>query len=464
MTRRGFLASLPGGVAVSAVRCGGNRETLEIPVPTPAQLAWQDFELGLVFHFDLPIFAPGGWTARKGTLDPNLYQPKKLDTDQWLEAAKAMGARYAVFTATHFNGFLQWQSDLYPHGLKQTNWRNGKADIFGDFVNSCHRQGIAPGVYLSCNRNAYWKVWDHRVNWGKGGEGQRAFARMGERMTEQLCSRYGPLCEIWYDAGLPAPENGGPDVVPIVERTQPNTVFYHSPRRRDHRWIGNENGVAGDPCWATMPDLETADKAHHSTRVPEQRHLRDYLAHGDQNGPRWEPAMVDVPIRNHEWFWRPDHDDRVFPLERLVEMYYTSVGRNSNFILGAVPDRDGLIPQADFKRYAEFGAEIRKRFSTPVAEASGEGEVVGLSLPAVTAIDHVVLMEQIAEGERIRGFEVEGHVGADRWRKLCEGTSVGHKRIERFQPVEVAALRLRCTKYRAKPKVRSFAAFETRAV
>ena len=114
---------------------------LALPVPTPAQVRWQNFELGLVFHLDLPVFAPGGWRELKATLDPNLYNPARLDTGQWAEAAKAMGCRYAIFTATHFNGFLQWQSDLYPYGLKQTRWRGGKADVFGDFVASCRKNG-----------------------------------------------------------------------------------------------------------------------------------------------------------------------------------------------------------------------------------------------------------------------------------------------------------------------------------
>ena len=462
-TRRTFLRTLGAGAASLAAGCG--REAVPpagpaLPTPTPAQLAWQDFELGIVFHFDMPVYAPEGWTALRGTLDPNLYQPAKLDTDQWVAAAKEMGCGYAIFTATHFNGFLQWQSDLYPYGLKQTSWRGGKADIFGDFVESCRKAGIVPGVYLSCHRNAYWKVWNYRVNWGEGGDGQAEFARMGARMTEELVSRYGDLCEIWYDAGLLHPDDGGPDVLPVVDKHQKNIVFYHSPQRREHRWIGNEEGVAGYPCWATMPDLAVSEQAHHAHQT-QQADLRRFLANGDPDGPRWEPAMVDVPIRDHDWFWIPGRDDRVFSLEALVEMYYTSVGRNCTFILGGTPDRDGLVPEADFRRYAELGREIRRRFGKPLAQTAGEGEVVELRLPQPARIDHVSIMEEIAHGERIRAYEVEGHTEADNWTKLCEGISVGHKRIERFSPVEVAAVRLRVTQLRGAPKIRSLAVFDT---
>ena len=437
MHRRQWLAT--AGAALSAAAPA-------LPRPTPAQKKWQDYEVGVVFHFDMPVFAPGGWKPYKQVFDPNLFQPARLDTDQWVSAAKSAGARFAIFTATHFNGFLQWQSDLYPYGLKQTSWRNGKADIFGDFVKSCHKAGIAAGVYLSCHRNAYQKVWDYKVNWGAGGAEQATFAQLGAKMTEELVSRYGPLCEIWYDAGLPHPDNGGPDVLPIVDRHQKSTVFYHSPQRREHRWIGNEKGFAGDPCWATMPDLPAADRAHRQSGQ-----YRDLLLHGDPNGTLWSPAMVDVPIRNHEWFWRENDDAKVYSPEALMEMYYKSVGLNSTLILGGTPNKDGLIPEADLAAYAAFGKEVRRRLGTPIAEVTNKLE---LKPKKPVRIDHVTLMEQIAHGERIRQYTVEGLTGPGAWTQLASGESIGHKRIHRIPPVEVAAVRLKVTQSTAPPLLR----------
>jgi len=173
--------------------------------------------------------------------------------------------------------------------------------------------------------------------------------------------------------------------------------------------------------------------------------------------------MVDVPTRNHNWFWAPNEDRLVYPLENLIEMYYTSVGRNCTLILGVVPDRDGLVPEADFRRYEEFGKEIRRRFGKPLAKTSGEGDVVELALPRPARIDHVSVMEEISQGERIRAYEVDGLTGASDWRRLCEGISVGHKRIERFAAVEVARIRLRCTKSVATPKIRELAVYHTAA-
>ncbi len=427
-----------------------------LPRPLPRQLAWQDCEVGVIYHFDMPLFGERPWNGRDAihkTWDPARYNPSKLDTDQWLASAKAMGARYAIVTATHFNGFLQWQSDLYPYGVKHAAWRDGKGDLVKDFVESCRRAKILPGVYLSCFRNAYWKVDRYRVNYGKGGPRQAEFARTCERMVEELCSRYGPLVQIWFDAGLIAPADGGPDVLPIVDKHQPDMVFYHSPQRREHRWIGNEAGYAGYPCWATMPALDTAEAAHKG-RAPGWRKL---LEHGDPDGTLWSPAMVDTVLRGHHWFWKPGTEKTIESLDRLVGFYYKSVGRNANLMLGLTPDPTGLVPAADVRRCEELGKELRRRFATPVAETKGHGAEIVLALPKPQRIDHAVIMEDIAHGERVRAYVLEGLRPGGEWQKLCDGISIGHKRIQSFKPVEVAQVRLRLTQSVATPRIRSLA-------
>ncbi|HUT08868.1 MAG TPA: alpha-L-fucosidase [Thermoguttaceae bacterium] len=431
-----------------------------LPRPTPAQIAWQECEIGLLYSFDLAVASgvfAGNNTVRE-TLDPGRYNPEKLDTDQWLEAAKAAGAQYAVFTATHFNGFMQWQSDLYPYGLKQTAWRGGKGDVVGDFVESCRKAGIKPGLYFSTHRNAYWEVWGHYTAWGKGRDtdAQARFNRVAEKMTEELCSRYGPLVQIWYDAGVKTPSEGGPDVLPIFEKHQPDSVFYHSRQRSDVRWIGNEVGHAGVPCWATMPIVD-GEVSHNATAW--KKHLHGGLADGEY----WSPGMVDVPLRGargvHNWFWAPEQDHAAYPTETLVKMYDQSVGRNCNLLIGEVVQSDGQVPQSDVRRLAEFGQAIRRRFADPLGETRGEGTELELPLSRPQKIGQIVLMEEIALGERVREYQVQG-LGADgTWTKLAEGQSIGHKWIHRIEPVEVARLKLSVTRWAAKPMIRRFAVF-----
>ena len=468
--RRDFLkagATIAAGTAMHpAILLGeGAAGRLRLVLPTPGQVAWQDCEIGMLYSFDLAI-AAGDTTdnnASRKTWDPNLYQPAKLDTDEWLAAAKAAGAGYAIFTATHFNGFMQWQSDLYPYGLKQTSWRNGKGDVVADFVASCRKVGIKPGLYFSTHRNVFWQVWGHYVDGGKGRgtPAQEKFNRIAEKMTQELCSRYGPLVQIWFDAGVKTPAEGGPDVMPIFEKHQPNSVFYHSAARGDHRWIGNEAGFANDPCWATMPDR--GQTLLHSGKAGGLR----LLGSGEPDGTAWSPGMVDVPLRGanriHNWFWAPNQDHAVQPTETLVRMYDQSVGRNCNFIIGAVIKPDGTLPEVDVKRFAEFGAAIQRRYGKPVAETKGAGEVIEVKLPMPSNLNTVIAMEDIAHGERVREYVIEGRTPGGDWEPLGKGQSIGHKRIQSFARRELDAVRLRLTKSIAEPKLRRLAVFNAGA-
>jgi alpha-L-fucosidase len=448
MNRRQFLRN---ATATSLFALGGRgwaagEATSEpaLPRPSAEQARWQDMELGMFFHFDLPIYKLGwDWRSWRDKPTPDMYNPAKLDTDQWMEAAKAMGARYAVLVAKHCSGFLQWQSDLYPYGVKQSSWRGGKGDVVGDFVNSCRKYGIQPGLYASVSANGYLEVDNPGlVNRGKGGdpEAQARYVKICEQMLTELWSRYGELFEIWFDGGALPVDKGGPDLVPIYQKHQPKAIVFQGPAA-SIRWIGNENGVAAYPCWATVP------------------HRQDYNGPGDPDGRHWLPGECDVPVRGHEWFWTPDGDKSLHSVEKLMDMYYRSVGRNCNLLLNANPNPDGLVPEPDFQRYVEFGKEIRKRFEKPLARTEGRGATVELKLATPATIDHVIVMEDIQQGERIREYQIEGQVGADAWRTLCAGQSVGHKRIERFDPTEVAAVRVRTVKSVGEPLIRSLAAY-----
>ena len=168
----------------------------------------------------------------KTYLTQNLYNPVDLDTDQWMEAAKAMGAKYAVFVAKHCSGFLQWQTDIYPYGVRQSGWRDGKGDVVGDFVESCRKYGIKPGIYASVTANGYWEVDNPGlVNQGKGGdpEKQAEYAGVCENMLTELWSRYGELTEVWFDGGALPPDKGGPDMIPILQEFQPNAIVFQGP-------------------------------------------------------------------------------------------------------------------------------------------------------------------------------------------------------------------------------------------
>lgn len=424
---------------------------VDLPKPTPPQLAWQQAEVGLVYHYDLHVFEGKQYSQnanrRAPITDIDMFNPQEYNTDQWIEMAAAMGARFAIITASHETGFRLWQSDANPYSMKALKWRNGQGDVVGDFIDSCHKYRIKPGVYLGARWNSHLGVLDFKVQ-PRAKITQAAYNRLIEKEVEEICSRYGELFEIWFDGGILAPELGGPDVLPIFEKHQPDCLFYHSRQRSDARWGGSESGTVGYPCWATMPFK--GSRGHVD---------RNLLKHGDPNGKYWSPAMADAPLRNHEWFWEPDDEHKIYPLNSLVNMYYKSVGRNATLILGAVPDDRGLIPDADSRRMAELGKEIRRRFGKPLAKTKGRGTTIELKLKRPAKINHVIIMEDINFGERVRKYTLEAFVPGNKWQRICDGTSVGHKRIQKFESVQAKKVRFRITESIAKPKIRKLAVY-----
>ena len=437
----------------------------EIPLPTKAQLTWQNAELVAVFHYDLHVFDGVRYNQKYNRITPiadyNIFHPEQLDTDQWIRSVKAMGAKIAIITATHETGFALYQSDVNPYCMKILKWKDGKGDIVRDFVNSCRKYGIQPGIYIGIRWNSFLGVHDFMMpqdNTEFQRNRQAAYNKMCEGMTEELMSRYGDLAIVWYDGGGHGPELGGADILPIVEKYQKNIIFYHNSQRADMRWGGSETGTVPYPCWGTYPYPYSHSK-NMSTIAKNNYQL---LKHGDANGHYYMPAMSDAPLRGykgrHEWFWEPGDEPHIQPLKNLMHMYVNSVGHNSCLILGVTPDDRGLLPEADAQRLKEFGAEIQRRFGTPLAATQGNGKKLDLPLKRPTLIHAICVAEDIAQGERVLKYEIEGKVNG-KWLLLNSGSCIGHKRLVEIEPTTVSALRLKIKEAKATPCIKDFSVY-----
>ena len=434
-----------------------------IPVPKPHQLKWHEAELGAVFHYDLHVFDGIRYEQGNNRINPiedyNIFNPTKLNTDQWVQAAKAAGCKFAVLTTSHETYFCLWQSDVNPYCLKAVKWRDGKRDIVRDFVNSCRKYGVQPGIYVGVRWNALLGI--HNFKAEEEGEfavnRQTWYKRLCERMVTELCTRYGDLYMIWVDGGADDPRSDGPDVEPIVNKYQPNCLFYHNIDRADFRRGGSETGTVGYPCWSTFP----APCSHHK-RLEQDKDLLELLNHGSKDGKYWVPAMADTPLRGangrHEWFWEPDDENNIYPLDVLMDKYEKSVGRNATLILGLTPAPTGLLPTGDVQRLKEMGDEINRRFVSPIAQTAGQKKSLPLKFGKKQPVNYCIIQENIKNGERIRQYKVEAKVNG-KWKTVCTGESVGHKRIEKFEPVEATALRLTVLESTALPDIINFSTY-----
>ena len=435
---------------------GYGQPSTQLPLPNPRQLAWQEAEFGVIFHYDLHVFDNRKYRQEDNRVRPvedyNIFNPDTVDTDQWILAAKNAGATFALLTATHETGFALYQSEVNPYCMKALKWKEGQGDIVRDFVNSCIKYEIKPGIYMGIRWNSFFGVHDFKVE----GEGefqrnrQAYYNKMVEEMVKEICTNYGELFEIWFDGGADHPERGAPDVLPIVKKYQPNALFYHNAQLAEARWGGSETGTVPYPCWATFPYPSVDSKTYRNIGENDF----DLLKHGDPEGRYWMPAMSDAPLRGfngrHEWFWEPGDEGHIHPLEDLIQMYYKSVGRNSTLILGLTPDPGGRIPEPDYIRLKEFGEEIQERFARPLFEISGSGDTLNLDLNKITRINHVVLQEEIASGERVRSYGIEAF-SEGVWEIITTGSCIGHKKIDVFNEIRTDKIRIIAYEYRDKP-------------
>lgn len=424
-------------------------------LPSKSHLKWAAAEIGVIIHLDINIYAPETFDYRnKATLpDLNVFNPSRLDTDQWLEAASRAGAKYAVLVAKHGTGFTLWPSKANDYHIGNTPWKKGKGDIVADFVQSCKKFNIKPGFYYNTNFNTLYGAGYHEF---ESPEKKMEYNQVVLRQLTELWTHYGDLMEIWFDGGVMVDEKGGiaGKVAQLIKDHQPNAILFQGPAASGNlvRWVGNEDGRAPYPHWS---------RANASTSSDGVEQVKDL--NGTPDGKFWVPGEADFPNRkktawNGGWLWRADEEQHIFSSAELVDRYYTSVGRNANMLIGMVIDTAGRFPEEDYKAFVAFGKEIKKRFSTPLAVTAGTGNVVTIKLPVPAVANQIEIMEDIAQGERIRNYVVEILVD-NTWRTICDGESVGHKRIQQFDRVELSAIRLRITASVNTPVIKRLAVF-----
>jgi alpha-L-fucosidase len=404
-------------------------------LPSADQIAWQNLEVGMFVHF-----APNTWQDVESdnlTTPLSEMDPKDLNTDQWAQTAISLGAKYIVFVAKHQGGFCMWQTETTDYSIRNTPWRGGHGDVLADISASCRKYGLKLGVYV-CPRDDHFGAKTGGIC--KTPELQARYNTMYRQQLTEVLSRYGELVEIWFDGSTATP------VSDLLAKYQPHAMVFQGPSATI-RWVGNEDGFAPNPCWNGI------DRADAKTGTATS-------LNSNPDGDFWMPNEADVSIRRPDWFWSTKNESKVLSPSQLLSVYYRSVGRGTQLLLNIPANRDGLLSDPDCASAKAFGLEIQRRFGKPLAETAGHGAQVTLQLDAPTQVDTVILQEDIAKGERVRQYRIEGRADGT-WHMLGEGTSIGHKRIQPVEPITVDALRIVTTRSVGTPIFRTVAVFRT---
>lgn len=439
-----------------------------LPVPEPKQVEWQQMETYAFIHFGLNTFNDREWGY--GDTDPKTFNPTNLDCEQWAQTLVKAGMKGVILTAKHHDGFCLWPFEGTDYSVKNSPWKNGKGNVVKELSEACKKYGLKFAVYLS--------PWDrHQANYGTPEYLPYFYAQLHDLLTN-----YGPVFEVWFDGA-----NGGdgwyggakdirtidrknyynyPRIYEMLDSIQPQAIIF-SDGGPGCRWVGNEKGFAGATNWSFLRKGEVHPGYEKSYE----------LQYGHADGNQWVPAECDVSIRPG-WFYHPEEDNRVKSPDQLVDLYYRSVGHNATLLLNFPVDRRGLIHPVDSANAVRFHEMIQQQLKTnlvagmtPKVSNERGGDFVAsaltddnfdtywatedgvttadieFSFDTPTRMNRMMLQEYIPLGQRVKAFVVE-YLDKDTWLPVKlneETTTIGYKRLLRFETVETKGIRIRIT-------------------
>lgn len=440
------------------------------PVPSSAQLAWQGMEYCGFLHFSLNTFTGKEWGY--GNEDPALFNPVDFDAEQIASVAKEAGMKGLILTCKHHDGFCLWPSAYTEYSVKKSPWRGGKGDVVREISEACARNGLKFGVYLS--------PWDRNHS----EYGRPAYIEYFRNQLRELLTNYGPVFEVWFDgANGGTGWYGGADEERVIDRStyydwentwelvrtlQPGALIF-SDMGPDIRWVGNEAGVAGDPCWA----LYTPHGRDGKAPAPGQT-MYEEAQNGHRDGKYWMPAEADVSIRPG-WFWHEEQDTLVRTPENLLTLYFRSVGRGAGLLLNVPPNNRGLISAGDTEALIRF-RKLRDRIFAENLVVNGKVKAsntrgkdnafavsnltddnaatywtcddtvkqawVVLEFEDPVAFNTVRLREYLPLGQRIYSWAVDVQ-NDGKWTGIAKGESVGNMRLWRGEKQTTRKVRIR---------------------
>ncbi len=443
-------------------------------VPSERQLRLQQMEFYSFVHFTVNTFTDKEWGD--GTESPGIFNPRKLDCNQWVEAVKSAGMTGLILTAKHHDGFCLWPSKYTEHSVKNSPYKNGKGDIVKECAEACRKGGIKFGVYLS--------PWDR--NCPLYGQGKAYDDYYCNQLTE-LLTNYGDLFAVWFDGACGEGPNGKKQeydwerYYSVIRALQPDACISIS--GPDIRWCGNEAGDTRESEWSVITKrLSDGTEISDEARDLGSRELLKNAAE-----IHWQSAEVDTSVRPG-WFYHKNENTKVRSLKTLSDIYFRSVGGNCTLLLNIPPDTDGLFNKADVKRLRQLGEAVKKAFAVCLSEDAvfsadkcdginlienvktdsydtyfktndGENTVtITITLPERRKIKMVEIKENILYSQRIESFTIDC-AKLKGFRRLYDGTTVGYKKIARFRPTLTDTVRITITDSRVAPAISHIALY-----
>jgi alpha-L-fucosidase len=290
---------------------------------------FKDAKLGIFIHWGIYSAGDHGesWPFFNGDVPYDTYMAQaktftaaQYDPEEWARLFEAAGAKYAVLTAKHHDGFALWDTQLSPLNAKEGS--PAGRDLIGPYCEALRRHGLHVGIYFSqldwshpdyasilpkgAQQHEHSKLHGNRFGYPQNGEDPAAWERylqFHRGQLKELCERYHPEL-LWFDGDW--------------ER-DPGQWRFQELREQLHQWAP---GVI----------LNSRMGGHGDYGTPEQA-----IPIAPPNGP-WEFCVTI----NDSWGYQKK--DRNFKTARqCIRMLAECSGMGGNLLLDVGPHSDGTM-------------------------------------------------------------------------------------------------------------------------
>lgn len=283
-------------------------------VPTASQLAplqqkFVDFRFGMFIHYNIPTYMDQDWPDPEAS--PTIFNPKKLDCNQWAQAAKSANMSYGCLTTKHHSGFCIWDTKTTDYNVMNSPL---KRDVVKEFTDAFRKAGLHVMLYYSI-LDTHHKLRPNSIT--------PADIQMIKGQLTELLTHYGKIEALIID-GWDAPWSRiSYDDVPfeeiytLVKKLQPECLLM------------DLNGAKYPAEGMFYTDIKTYEMGAGQRVSKEQNKM---------------PALACLPI-NSAWFWKSDFPETPIkdPVKLVNETLVPLNNANCNFILNVAPNKDGLI-------------------------------------------------------------------------------------------------------------------------
>lgn len=343
---------------------------------------FDDAKLGMFIHWGVySVPARGEWVMKKESISREDYAkiaekfrpPAEFSPEEWVLLAKRMGAKYAVLTTRHHDGYALWNTKTTDFN----SFRMCGRDFVREFADACRRHSLRVGFYYSILDWQYRPrpdgTYDPAV-W-------KAYLDTLHGALRELMTDYGRVDMLWYD-GCSLPTGSDPEA---IDKALGIGAMNRMARELQPGIIINNRGLVGG-------DFLTPEQ---SLAAPPA-------------GSRWESCMTV----NRSWgYTAADKDWK--SSETLIRALLHCTRLGGNLLLNIGPKPDGSVPEECVRRMEALGAYIRRcpeavygarrdawteavHESGPVTKANGAYWLHALG--GESRLDGVKTMKRAAEG------------------------------------------------------------------